>query len=288
MSGDGGGDPQTTTQSTTQELSPEQRAILEPLVPIVSEFGQTPIQQFPGTTVPGFTPTEQTAQQQALTAAGGIEQDVGQANTFANFLQSQAFLPGANPALQANIDAAVRPLTETFGQTVLPQIRGQENLAGQVGGSRGGLAEQQATNALLRQVGETSSGLINANFQNALKAGGQSLFAQPNLATSALLPSEIASGVGGAERALQTAQLQEEAQKFGAEQLAAFAPAQAAANLAFGFPGGTTTSVNTSPGPQGISSTQGALGGASIGALFGPWGAAVGGGLGALAPLLLG
>lgn len=265
--GDDAGAPQTTTQTTTQQLSPEQQAILQPLIPIISEFGQTPLEQFGPSLVPGFTPTELAAQQTALTQAGQTGTDIAAANAFANFLQSpEALDPSTNPALAANISAAVRPLTESFAQTILPNIRGQEVIAGQVGGSRGGLAEEQATNQLLRQVGETSAGLVGENFANVLRAGGQSLFAQPSLAQTSFLPAQIAAGVGGAERELTTAQLQEQAQRFGAEQLKEFAPAQTAAQVAFGIPGGTTTSTGTATGGGGSNLFSDILGAGALGA----------------------
>ena len=287
--GGGGGQPQTSTTVTTQELSPEQRAILKPLIPIITKFGETPLEQFPGSLIPDFNPLELQAQQTALTAAGGIQQDVGQASAFANFLQGPALFPQTNPALQANIEAAIRPLTETFGQTILPNIRGQEVIAGQVGGSRGMLAEQQATNLLLRQVGETSAGLVGENFANALRAGTQSLFAQPSLLSSSLLPAQVIAGVGGAERGLTTAQLEEEAARFGAEQLKVFAPAQAAAGVAFGMPGGTVMSKGTAFGGGGGGNIFGtAMGAGSLGAAMFPGNPLVGGGLGILAGLLFG
>ena len=283
---DGGNEsPQVTSQTTTQELSPEQRAILEPLIPIFQRFGTTPLQQFPGSTIPGFNPTEVQAQQTALTQAGNLQGNIQGAQDFASFLQGPALFPESNPALRENIAAAVRPLSENFTQSVLPNIRGQENVVGQVGGSRGRLVEGQATSDFLRQVGETSAGLVSENFQNALRQGTQSLFAQPALATSSLLPAQIQAGVGGAERALTTAQLEEEARRFGAEQLSAFAPAQAAAGAAFGIPGGSVTSTGT--GPVGGSSNlfSNTIGAGALGfSLGGPAGA----GLGILAGLLFG
>lgn len=284
-----GSDPvaPTSTQVTTQQLSPQQQQILDPLVPIITKFGTKPLEQFPKTQIPGFTPTELTAQQQAITAAGGIQQDVGQANVFANFLQGPALFPETNPALRSSIDAAIRPLTESFGESILPNIRGAEVVAGQVGGSRGRLAEQTAIRTLLRQIGETSSGIVNENFQNALRTGAQSLFAQPNLATSSLLPSQVLAGVGGAERGLDIARLQEEAQKFGAEQLREFAPAQAAANVAFAIPGGTTTSTSTITSGVGENSGfQNALGAASQ--TFGATGSVEAAAFAAIASVLFG
>ncbi|KKN74535.1 hypothetical protein LCGC14_0389520 [marine sediment metagenome] len=286
MSG-GGGEPQQSTSTTTQQLSPEQRAILEPLIPIFTEFGQTPLQQFPGSQVVPFNPTELASQEQARGAATAAAGPIGQANLFSQFLQGPALFPESNPALRANIEAAIRPLTESFTQSILPNIRTAENLAGQVGGSRGGLAEQSATNALLRQIGETSQGLVGQNFENALRVGAQSLAFTPSLLSSSLFPAQTLAGVGGAERALTEAELFEQAQRFGAEQLAEFAPAAAAANIAVGLPGGSTTSVGTVTGGGGTSPFQGFISGGALGTAMFPSNPAVGGGVGALAGLLL-
>jgi hypothetical protein len=284
--GGGGGGQQPTSSTTTQELSPEQRAIIKPLIPTITEFGQTPIEQFEPTIIQDFNPAELAAQQTALTAAGTIGQNVEQAGQFANFLQSpEALDPNTNPALRANIDAAVRPLTQSFAETILPNIRGQEVIQGQVGGSRGRLAEQSAVDTLLRQIGETSSGIVGQNFSDVLGAGTQALSSVPQIAGATLQPSQIQASIGGAERSLFQAQLQEEAQRFGAEQLKEFAPAQAAIQTAVGIPGGTAVTQGTAPGATGASPFSSALGGASLGfSMGGPWGAAAG----AIAGLILG
>ncbi len=287
MSFGGGGEPQQQTSTTTQQLSPEQRAILEPLIPIISQFGQTPLQQFPQSQVIPFNPTEVAAQESALGAADVAGGPISQAQAFSQFLQGPALFPESNPALRANIDAAIRPLTEQFTQSILPNIRTAENFAGQVGGSRGGLAEQGATNTLLRQIGETSQGIVGENFQNALRTGAQSLAFTPSLLSASLFPAQTIAGVGGAERQLAEAGLSEEAQRFAAEQLSAFAPASAAAQLAFGIPGGTTTSTGTATGGGSTSPFQGAISGGSLGAALFPANPLIGGGVGALAGLLL-
>jgi hypothetical protein len=287
MSG-GGSDPVTTEKTTTQEWSPEQRQILEPLVPIFQKFGTTPLKQFPGSTIPDFSATELQAQQTALGQAEALKPNIQGALDFSSFLQGDALFPETNPALRASIDAAVRPLTEQFTQSILPNIRGSENVAGQVGGSRGALAEQQASTNFLRQVGDTSAGMVSENFQNALRQGTQSLFTQPALQASSLLPAQIQAGVGGAERGLKTGQLQEEARRFGAEQLSEFAPASAAASVAFGMPGGSTRSTSTAPAAPGGGMFSSALGGGALGAAMFAANPVIGGGLGILAGLMFG
>jgi len=263
----GGGSGGGTTR-TVQQLTPEQQAILNPITPILTKFGQTPLQQFPFSTIPGFNPFETAGQQAAAATAAGVTPSIGNALNFQNFLFGPALSPEANPGLQGSIDAAIRPLTETFTQKVLPNIRLSEGLAGQAGGSRGRVLEGLATRDLLRQVGDTSANLVNANFQNALQQATRGLAFAPSVLQSSLLPTQLLSSVGQQARQLQTQQLLELAQRFGQQQLLAFSPAQAAANVAFGFPGGvsnTRSDTSSSASPLSTVAGLGLLGSVPLG-----------------------
>lgn len=66
----GGG--QNTVQTTTQELAPEQRELLESVIPVAKDFVKNPPKQFPGSSIVGFTPLQQQAQQMTLGAAQGL------------------------------------------------------------------------------------------------------------------------------------------------------------------------------------------------------------------------
>lgn len=86
-----GGGGQNTVQTTTQELAPEQRELLSSVIPVAKDFVQNPPQQFPGSSIAGFTPLQQQAQQMTLGAAQGmlpLTQNIpGQAN---NIMQGWA------------------------------------------------------------------------------------------------------------------------------------------------------------------------------------------------------
>lgn len=66
----GGGGATTSTQTTTQELSPEQRKLIEPVIPIATDILKNPPKQYPGSAIAPQTPAELQAQQMALQAAG--------------------------------------------------------------------------------------------------------------------------------------------------------------------------------------------------------------------------
>ena len=87
--------------------------------------------------------------------------------------------------------------------------------------------------------------------------------------------------VGTAREDLLQQQINEQIQRQQFGQQAPWNLLQQYANLAYGTPGGTTTSTGTGVGPR-RNVGQGMLGGAAVGSTFGPWGAAGGGILGAL------
>lgn len=134
----GGG---STTQTTVQELSPEQRRLLEPVIPVAEEFVRNPPQQFPGTAIAGLTPLQQQAQQMTLQAAQGMlpitqqlpQQLQGINQGFANVTNQ------VGPTVQQQSNQTLGNLYGNFGNI---QGGAQQTAAG-VGGA---LAAGQAAN----------------------------------------------------------------------------------------------------------------------------------------------
>lgn len=73
MSSGGGG---TSTTTTTQELSPEQRQLLKPVIPIAQDFLNTDLELFPGSTVAQPTEAQQIGRQEIATQAAGPVRDL--------------------------------------------------------------------------------------------------------------------------------------------------------------------------------------------------------------------
>ncbi len=276
--GGGGGQPaqQTSTTVTQQELSPQQQQLLELAVPFAETFGQQPLQLFPGQTIAPRGPLELEGQQLAIDLArSGLPDFLGPIAGGQQFLSSGAALfPQTNPALQAATEAAVRPLTQAFEQNILPNIRGEANLAGQFGGSRQGIAEGIAGQGLLQSVGDVSATMQSQAYQTALENMTRSLFAAPGITGLTTLPSDILSTVGAGNRAFEQAQINEQVQRFSTEQLLPLLQAQGLAGLAMGLPGGQTIAQSTGPSPFGTTSPwqtgfAGAAGGAALGGMFG-------------------
>lgn len=379
-----GGGGSHSTQTTTQELSPEQRKLLEPVIPIATDYLKNPPQMYPGSTIAAQTDAERQAQQMmlnagnsaqgftqglpgAMSAIGGAQagnvNTIGQQNATsqAALMQQiqQMFTSGAagsqqlgdmmtsgnaqtgdalstllnpdilnassNPYLQSYMDAAIRPLSEQHANVVMPGIAGSAISAGGYGGSRQGIAEGLAAQGLSRSTGDVTAkigsegygqglqamlgGLGAANTQqgqnlqaqlgsnqlaqsmfgtgiqgllggqqNQLAASGQQqsglaammqgLGMSPDIIASMSKPAEMVSAVGAQQRQEEQAKLTEMVNKFMAEQTIPFTAAQEVAAMAFGMPGGSTTSKGQTQGggPGALQMGMGAI--SALPALF--------------------
>ena len=261
----GGG---TTSSTTTQQLSPEQQRILGIVTPVFESYfpadapGTVSATNYPGQTLAGRNPLESLGQQLTLGATGGIGGVGASAAQGTNVLASGDVLDVMrNPGLQGAINAATRPITESFGQTILPNIRDEAILAGGYGGNRQGIAEGMASQAYLHQIGDTTSGLVNQAYQGGLDAMTKGIALAPGAQQGLLAPGAAVAGVGAQERAFEQASIDDAVRRFYQEQFLPLMLAQQVAGTALGFPGGTTVTTSEGGGTSGL---QGALGGASL------------------------
>lgn len=256
----GGGTSKTTT---TQELSPEQRALIAPVIPIAKNYLAKPPTMYPGSGIAPFNPMQQQAQQMTVDAANGMMGTTGQTNNRynqlynnMNFLSSGDVLkPGSNPALQGAIDAASRSTIDNFQNNIMPQITAGGIDSGGFGGTRQGIGEGLAARSATQAVGDIASSMANTNYQAGLGAmvqgqGQQAnlLGNQSNILQQQLLPAQLKESVGAQQGAMQQALLSEKVQKYVNQQMIPFSAAQDVAAMAFGMPGGTTNSTSTQPG----------------------------------------
>lgn len=284
MSAGGGGGEQSSTTTTVRELSPQQQSLLDLAIPRAEKFGEQGLTLPQESGVAGFDPLQLQAQESALQQAqpgGALANTVGNATLAQNFALGPLLFPETNPALRQATDAAIRPLTEQFTESVLPQIRGGAIAANQPGGSRQGVAEGIASRGFLRQVGDTSANIQSDAYQQGLDAFIKGLALAPQTAGLQTLPSSILDIIGGQRQGQEQQRLTEEQTKFFNTQLLDLTVAQELAKLAGTFGGGSTIATATQPNQAGGSSAfNRALGGASAG--FGlsggnPFGAAIGG-----------
>lgn len=283
-----GGPTEQPTQTSQYNLAPEQKQILDLAMPGVQKYAASVPQRYQGSTVAGFDPSQTAGQEQVLGSSGTQQSLAGSGAGASQTLLNNPWDPSRNPSLQGAVDAAVRPITEQYQNTVRPAIRDEFTGAGQVfGGSRRNIAEGNAANSYLRNVGDTSSKLVSDEYSNNLGAQVKALGLLPQTQQAQAIPGLTTSGVGDVRQGQAQSQLNANVSGYNYDQLAPFLQSKELLSLLQGIPGGSTTTTANTPRPnQAMSALGGAAAGASLGSMLGPVGTAGGAGLGALLAFL--
>lgn len=216
-------------QVTTSQIDPALRPFLTAGLERARELFLTGPQPtfFPGQTyVAPSAQTEQAlAQQEALaTAAQPTLQQAQQAYqaSLGQIGQTAAggFLQG-NPYQQAMLAAATRPLTQQFGEQVLPGVASLYSRAGRYGSGAMERALGGATEAYGRALGDVSANIVGQDYARERGLQQQAQMGQAALAQAApafyqqqFLPSQTLAQVGAAREAIAAQPLQEEMARF--------------------------------------------------------------------------
>ncbi|KVU10658.1 hypothetical protein WK62_05180 [Burkholderia ubonensis] len=305
MSGGGGS---TTTVQKSDPWSGQQ-----PYLQNVFSGAQNAYNQYsgnPASSVAGFTPMQQQAM--GLTQnvangtnfgnASGVNNAAGNYTTNllnGNYLNANPgnaafsqFANGSmlnNPYQSAALDAANNAITRAYQTATAPQTASSFAGSGRYGSGAYQNAVSQNQQDLATQLGNTDASLVNSMYQQNMAnmlQGAQGLSsnyntaAQQQLAGSANAPNVVNSingaatnlyNMGGNQQALSQAQIN--------------APWQLLnnySNLIQGQYGSSTTATQPYYSNQMAGGLGGAMSGATMGSMFGPWGAgigAIGGGL---------
>jgi hypothetical protein len=269
--------------------------------------GQQP-EFFPGQTYvsPSAATTEAIAQQEQLArqqspvlqqAQQAYQASMGQVGQTA----AGGFL-NANPYQQAMMEAATRPLTQQFSQTVLPGISSLYSKSGRLGSGSMERALGTATEAYGRSLGDITSNIAGSQYQQERGLQQQAQLAQAQLAGVApsfygqqFLPAQALAQVGAQQEAIAAQPLQEQLARYQFGQQLPYQQLQGYLSSVYGTPlgqyGTQTTNAptyqNRGAGILGggiagglggyalgqafpaIGGTYGALGGATLGGLLG-------------------
>jgi hypothetical protein len=269
--------------------------------------GQQP-EFFPGQTYvsPSAATTEAIAQQEALArqqspvlqqAQQAYQASLGQVGQTA----AGGFL-NANPYQQAMMEAATRPLTQQFSQTVLPGISSLYSRSGRLGSGSMERALGTATEAYGRSLGDITSNIAGSQYQQERGLQQQAQLAQAQLAGAApsfygqqFLPSQTLAQVGAQQEAISAQPLQEQLARYQFGQQLPYQQLQGYLSSVYGTPlGSYGTQTTNAPTYQNrgagilgggiagglggyalgqafpqIGGTYGALGGAALGGLLG-------------------
>lgn len=283
----GGGQPQT--QTTTQQLSPEQRQLMQLAMPGVTEFAAKTPERYQGSTIAGFDPSQVAGQEQVLGAAGTQNALAGGgAGTTMGWLGPNALDITKQPGLQGNIDAATRPITQALTEQALPAIRSSAEQTGNFGSSRQGVAEGLASGRASQAIGDATSKLVGDAYKTNVDAQLKALGLLPQTQAAQTTGGLTTSGVGDVRQGMAQALLGEQVGNFNYDQMAPYLQSKDIMSLLTGLPGGSTQTVATGPQKNQLTSALGgAAAGASLGSMIAPGvGTAAGGGLGALLSFL--
>ena len=216
-------------QVTTSQIDPALRPFLTQGLERARELFLTGPQPtfFPGQTY--ISPSAQTeqalAQQEAL--ATGAQPTLQQAQqayqaSLGQIGQTAAggFLQG-NPYQQAMLAAATRPLTQQFGEQVLPGVASLYSRAGRYGSGAMERALGGATEAYGRALGDVSANIVGQDYARERGLQQQAQMGQAALAQAApafyqqqFLPSQTLAQVGAAREAISAQPLQEQMARF--------------------------------------------------------------------------
>lgn len=259
----GGGKSKSETNTVAQPPKWQIPYIQDVLTQAQDLYNQGPIQYYPDQAVAGINPTLQSgfnnltgygadyATQAANTGMGALGQLVSGAD------------PLNNPFFYSTLNAITRPITTNYTDVVMPGLDAGALEAGQFGGARQGVAQGAASEAYLQSLGDTTSKFGTEAYQAGLDSLGRAILAAPAVQQMGLVPGNILTQVGAAERGIEQEKINALMDKWNYEQAAPYDSLSYYAGLVGNPLGSQTTTV----GPDtGISPLTGAIGGGLLGA----------------------
>jgi hypothetical protein len=239
-------------------------------------FGQPQPSFYPGQTY--VSPSQQTqqalAQQEALATGAQPSLQAAQQAYQASLGQigqtaAGGFLQG-NPYQQAMLAAATRPLTQQYGEQVVPGIASLYSRAGRYGSGAMERALGGATEAYGRALGDVSANIVGQDYARERGLQQQAQMGQAALAQAApsffqmgFLPSQALAQVGAAREQIAGQPLQEAMQRYQYSQQLPYQQLQGFLSSVYGTPMGQSVmpqaQTNRTAQNLGIAATIGGL-----------------------------
>lgn len=209
----------------------------------------------------GAQPTLEAAQQAYQASLGQIGQTA-----------AGGFLQGS-PYRDAMVQAATRPITQQFGEQVLPGVASLYSRAGRYGSGAMERAIGGATEAYGRALGDVSSNIVGQDYARERGLQQQAQMGQAALAQAApsffqmgFLPSQALATVGAAREGIAAQPLQEQIQRYQYAQQLPYQQLQGFLSSVYGTPMGSSqfgqvpqAQTNRTAQNLGIASTIGGL-----------------------------
>lgn len=256
MNGGGsGGGGQTTATTTSVNYSPEEAArrtqVMDESRRIYdATSGQISNSPYPGSAPAQFSPETQVSQQLAVQNAAAAQDQVQNINNGVNYGLNGAMDVENNPYLAKAISAAVRPIEQSYTDAggVMSQIRTNAGQAGQVGGSRQGIAEGLAAGRMAQAQGDTAAKIASDAYNKGQETFQKTLTFAPQAMEAGMTPVNWLSSVGAQKENQAQAEQDYQANARMWDMNAPWIPLQNYASLVYGGSAPSTSSMTTAPG----------------------------------------
>lgn len=240
-----------------------------------SDLSKQPYQPYQGQTLAGMNPYQQQGLEGIAQQAnsGAISKAAGQELT--NTLTG-GYLDSGNPYMNALVDKSQGDVIRGYQQSVIPQL---DMIAARSGSFGNSGMDQQALNAqrqLVSQLGDISTQIRGGSYENERNRMQSALGMAPQINQLGYADANALLGAGSFQQQQQQAVLDDARARFQDQRNGS----QNQLNILGSALGNNSYGQSTQS--QGMSPMQGALGGAMAGSSFGPWGALIGGGAGAI------
>lgn len=282
----GGKAPATTTSTTKQDLSPEQQEALNLVMPFVRDWAKSPMPQYSGNTVAGFTPEQIQAQERYKAQVGTVDDLAARSAASQKFMLSTDQLDHTkNPYIKGVADQISGDIRTNLLEKALPVVRGGAITAGGMyggGSTRQGLAEGKAITGAAEETGDALEKLYFNNYQAGLNNIARAQQLNPTVQAQQLFGANVLEAVGGQKQAMEQALMNQDLQKWISSTYAPYFRSQELLQMLGMMPSnGAVTSTATGVTPK-ANPVTGALGGAATGAAIGSVIPGIGTAIGAL------
>ena len=189
----------SSKQKSKTKVTPYDQAQLNAILGRLRGLGETPFEYFPGQTYADLQPLQEEALRGREAYGRGLG---GMVDPTLAAWRSTLTAPdvAANPYVQGMIEAQGELLNRNLAENILPTIASGAIGAGQLGGSRQGVAEGIAARGTQEALGRLAAETQLGAYGQGLAQQRYGLGAAPGMAGFGLMPSDVLMGVGDIRR----------------------------------------------------------------------------------------
>lgn len=281
MSGGGGN---TTTTTKSDPWSGQQPYLQQVMSSAQNLYQNNAPQYYPGQTVAQFNPFQTGAQQMTASLAGQPTASGAAQGNLSQTLNGD-FL-NSNPYLDQMANAANNSTIRQYQSAVAPGISSNFEANGRYGSGAMANAQSQAQQDLATQLGNTNASIYGNNYENERQNQIRAAALAPGVDAGIYTPAQMLSGVGGQVQNQEQANIQGDINRFNYNQNLPWDQLARYQQMIQGNYGGSSQTTQPYYQNQAAGALGGAASGAMLGSTFGPWGTAIGAGVGGLTGLL--